>query len=110
AIPSKTMWNARLSVSLASQCAFTALDEPMPGSTHSRNARTPIFLMTVYQAHVGSKPSTLCCLQFFACFAANMCRMIFTRGFRQKEKSIVTESGWPLFFLHSSIVAPVLYV
>jgi len=32
-----------------------------------------------------------CCLQPFAFFGCHMCRMIFTRDFRQKEKFIVTE-------------------
>ena len=45
-------------------------------------------------------------LLLFAFFAANMCRMIFMRGFRQKEKSIATESGMPPFCLHSNIVGP----
>ena len=73
---------------------------------HSRNARTSIFPTTAYQLHAGAKRSTRCCLLLFAFFAANMCRMIFTRGFRQKEKSIATESGYRPFCLHSNMVAP----
>ena len=73
---------------------------------HSRNAHTSIFPTTAYQLHAGAKRSTRCCLLLFAFFAANMCRMIFTRGFRQKKKSIATESGYPPFCLHSNMVAP----
>src|SRR5206468_7712105 len=92
-IPSRITWSARLSGSLANRCAFTAPDERTRVSTHSRNALKSIFRTIDYQPHVGPKRSTHCYLQLFACFAANMCRMIFTRDFRQKEKFIVTESG-----------------
>ena len=43
------------------------------------------------------------CLPPFAFFAADMCRKIFTRVFRQKEKLIATESGPRLFCLRSNI-------
>ncbi len=46
------------------------------------------------------------CLPPFACFAVDMCRRIFTRVFRQKEKFIATESGPRPFCLRSSIVVP----
>jgi len=98
--------SARLNAFLASRRAFTAPDERTPASMHSRNAHTSIFPTTAYQLHAGAKRSTRCCLLLFAFFAANMCRMIFTRGFRQKEKSIATKPGYPPFCLHSNMVAP----
>src|SRR5437763_13801208 len=106
AIPSRITWSARLSASLASRRAFMAPDEQTPVSMHSRSAPTSIFPTIVYQPHAGPKRSTHCCLQLFAFFAANMWRTIFTRDFRQEEKFIVTESGSPLFYLHSNIVGP----
>src|ERR1700746_2157782 len=91
AIPSKITWSAPLSEFLVNRCAFTAPDEQMPASTHSHNALMSIFRAIVYQLHVGPKRSTQCCLQLFAFFAVDVCRMIFTRDIRQKEKFIVTQ-------------------
>ena len=43
------------------------------------------------QLTVGSKRSMRYSLRLFACFAVDMCRRIFMRGFRQKEKFIATD-------------------
>ncbi len=55
---------------------------------------------------VGRKRSMRYCLRRYACFAADMCRRISTRVFRQKVKFIATEFGARLFYLRSSTVAP----